>query len=68
MKFHEYLDYWQQPADDNITDIFLGNLELNSLAEELVEDISPLPPLADESCKLVVLPLKDYNRPLRHTI
>lgn len=51
MKFHDYLDYWQQPADESIPDIFLGNLEVNSLAQDLVEDISPLPPLADEKCK-----------------
>jgi hypothetical protein len=51
MKFHDYLDYWQQPANDKIADVFLGNLEVNSLAEELVEDITPLPPLANEACK-----------------
>jgi hypothetical protein len=52
MKFHDYLDYWQHSADDKIADVFLGNLEVNSLAEELVEDITPLPPLANETSNI----------------
>eukprot|EP00029_Vermamoeba_vermiformis_P007527 TRINITY_DN3283_c0_g1_i1.p1 TRINITY_DN3283_c0_g1~~TRINITY_DN3283_c0_g1_i1.p1 ORF type:complete len:330 (-),score=-1.07 TRINITY_DN3283_c0_g1_i1:24-1013(-) len=52
MKFHDYLDYWQQPADDSIEDIFLGNLEVNSLSTDLVEDITPLPPLAEDKSNI----------------
>ena len=51
MLFHDYLNYWQQPSNDAIKDIFLGNLEEISLAQDLVDDITPMPPLADEKCK-----------------
>ena len=50
MTFHNFLDYWHQAADDAIDDIFLGNLEVSSLAVDLTEDITPLPPLADNKC------------------